>query len=106
MATAKKRLRKRKCDDESLIRLNSLGFSLATIGATLGCHTTTVSLRLKDLGIPAADTRRCFMEDIIMNLPPKQLEWLEDQLGSHTSIKDYVGSLLLNAYIKATRENP
>jgi hypothetical protein len=91
--------------DVDLIRLNSLGFSLATIGASLGCHPTTVTLRLKDLGIAPADTRRTFMEDILMKLPANQLEWIEDQLGPHHCIKAFVQTLLTNAYLEYKNGN-
>ena len=95
---------KKTIPDSELIRLNSLGFSLATIGSTLGCHPTTVTLRLKDLGVAAADTRRTFMEDVLINLPDTQLEWVENQLGPHYSIKDYVRTLITNAYLKDKNE--
>ena len=96
----RQRRTKKTIPDSDLVRLNSLGFSLATIGSSLGCHPTTVTLRLKDLGVSPADTRRTFMEDVLMKLPPAQLEWIEDQLGPHYSIKDYVRSLITNAYLK------
>ena len=97
---ARPRRTKKTIPDSDLVRLNSLGFSLATIGSSLGCHPTTVTLRLKDLGVAPADTRRTFMEDVLMKMPPAQLEWVETQLGPHYSIKDYVRSLITNAYLK------
>ena len=84
----------RKAHDADIIRLNSLGYSLGAIGKQLGCHPTTITLRLKSLGIPPADTRRTFMEDVIHKLPLAQQEWLANQLGPHFSIKDYVRNLL------------
>lgn len=97
---ARQRRTKKTIPDSDLIRLNSLGFSLATIGSSLGCHPTTVTLRLKDIGVTPADTRRTFMEDVLMKMPLAQLEWVETQLGPHYSIKDYVRSLITNAYLK------
>ena len=97
---ARARRTKKTIPDSDLVRLNSLGFSLATIGSSLGCHPTTGTLRLKDIGVTPADTRRTFMEDILLKLPPAQLEWIETQLGPHLSIKDYVRSLITNAYLK------
>jgi len=97
---ARPRRTKKTIPDSDLVRLNSLGFSLATIGSSLGCHPTTVTLRLKDIGVTPADTRRTFMEDVLMKMPPAQLEWVETQLGPHYSIKDYVRSLITNAYLK------
>jgi hypothetical protein len=96
----RQRRTKKTIPDSDLVRLNSLGFSLATIGSSLGCHPTTVTLRLKDIGVTPADTRRTFMEDVLMKMPPAQLEWVETQLGPHHSIKDYVRSLITNAYLK------
>lgn len=94
---------KRKVDDADLVRLNSLGYSLQTIAGKLDCHITTVTLRLRGLGIPPADTRRTFMEDIVTALPHQQVEWLEKQLGPHTSIKDYVKNLITLAYMNAPK---
>ena len=97
---ARTRRTKKTIPDSDLVRLNSLGFSLSTIGSSLGCHPTTVTLRLKDIGVVPADTRRTFMEDVLMKMPPAQLEWVETQLGPHYSIKDYVRSLITNAYLR------
>lgn len=84
----------RKASDADIIRLNSVGLSLTTIARALDCHPTTITLRLRSLGIPPADTRRTFMEDIFMDLTTAQQEWLADQLSSTMSIKDYVKGLI------------
>lgn len=91
----------RKGSDADLVRLNSVGLSLATIGTILGCHPSTVTLRLKTLGVSPADTRRTFMEDVLANLSPAQQDWVADQLGPHRHIKDMVKDLLVKAYINA-----
>ena len=97
----------RKASDQDIIKLNSLGLSLGTIGQILGCHPTTISLRLAALNIPPADTRRAFMEDVYAGLSPAQREWLADQLGPHHSIKDYVRNLLVQTYINnGTKKAP
>ena len=101
----RQRRTKKTIPDSDLVRLNSLGFSLATIGSSLGCHPTTVTLRLKDIGVVPADTRRTFMEDVLMKMPPAQLEWVETQLGPHYSIKDYVRSLITNAYLRQKNDS-
>lgn len=88
----------RKATDEDLIVLNSLGLSLATIAKQLGCHHTTVTQRLKALGIDPADTRRSFMEDIVKRMPIPQMEWLAGQLDGQVSIKDFVSTLLADEY--------
>ena len=84
----------RKASDSEIIRLNSLGLSLAYIGKKLDIHSTTVTLRLKALNIDPADTRRCFMEDVVLSLSEKQQDNLADKLGPHHSIKDYVRNLI------------
>lgn len=89
----------RKATDDQIIRLNSVGWSLSTIGEMLDCHPTTITQRLNSLGIPPADTRRAFMEDVIRAMTESQQEWLADQLGPHISIKDYVRNLIVKEYI-------
>jgi len=85
----------RKVEDAEIIRLNSLGYSLSRIADEYDCHISTITLRLKALGIPPADTRRTFMEDIYKVFTPNQLETLADKLGPHLSIKDHVRNLIL-----------
>lgn len=91
----------RKVSDQDLIRLNSLGYSLSTIAQRLGCHPTTVTLRLQALGIAPADTRHAFMEDVLDRLGDAQVAWLESILGPHHSVKDFVTSLILKEYLKS-----
>ena len=80
--------------------MNSVGISLATIASIIGCHPATISLRLKQLNIPPADTRRAFMEDIIVTLSVDQQEWLVNQLGPHISVKDFVRNLIVEEYVR------
>lgn len=94
----------RKAEDSDIIRLNSVGLSLSTIAKLLECHPTTITLRLKSLGVPPSDTRRTFMEDVFLSLSPAQQKWLAKQLGPHISIKDYVRNLLVKEYL-ADAEN-
>lgn len=84
----------RKATDADIIRLNSVGLSLATIARALDCHPTTVTVRLRQLKIPPADTRRSFMEDVFLSLHTDEQEWLADQLGAGVSIKDFVKQTL------------
>lgn len=93
------RYSRRKASDEDIIKLNSLGLSLTTIGKILGCHPTAVTNRLKTLGIEPADTRRSFMEEVLNHLNDSQKEWLADQLGPHHTIKDYIRSLLVKEFV-------
>ena len=88
----------RKATDHDIIRLNSVGLSLSTIARILGCHPTTVTLRLKSLQIEPADTRRTFMEDIFKSLSADHQEWLADRLGPTDSIKWYVRDLLVEEF--------
>ena len=91
----------RKATDADIVRLNSVGLSLATIAKLLGCHPTTVTLRLKSLGVEPSDTRRTFMEDVFVQLDTDQQEWLADLLETkNISIKTYVRRLLVEAHKK------
>lgn len=89
----------RKATDAEILELNSLGLSLSTIGEKLGCHPTTVTLRLKSLNVRPADTRRAFMEDIFNDMSPSQQKWLTSQVAPHTPIKDFVANLILQKFI-------
>lgn len=89
----------RKASDADVIRLNSVGLSLATVAKVIGCHPTTVTLRLKSLGVEPADTRRTFMEDVFLRLTTDQQEWLADELErQNISVKTFVFRLLQQAY--------
>lgn len=96
----------RKASDADILRLNSAGLSLSTIGLALDCHPTSVAVRLKSLNIPRADTRRAFMEDILATLPHDQQQWLVNQLGPNKSIKDLVRQLIVQHYIDNTTGIP
>mgnify|MGYP003478861633 FL=1 len=89
----------KKASDAEIVRLNSLGLSLATIAEKCNCHPTTVTLRLQKLNIPPADTRRTFMEDVCTSLSLNQQDWLVSKLGPHFTIKDYVKGLIVQAFI-------
>lgn len=84
----------RKATDAEIIKLNSLGLSLATVGKKLGCHPTTITLRLQSLSIEPADTRRAFMEDVVLSFSEAQQNTLAEKLGPHLSIKDYIRNLI------------
>jgi hypothetical protein len=97
--------RNRKGSDRDITRLNSLGFSLAAIGARLGCHPTSVTLRLKSLKIRPADTRRSFMEGVFTKLPVEYQDSIADMLDDRSScIQDYVRELIF-ADISHRRSN-
>lgn len=88
----------RKAHDDDIIRMNAVGLSLGTIAKTLGVHPTTVTLRLRSLGIEPADTRRTFMENVLAPLPTHIADWLSEQVGPKYEIRQYVRDLLLEAY--------
>lgn len=90
----------RKAIDADIIRLNSVGLSLGTIARALDCHPTTITLRLRSLKIPPADTRRTFMEDIFLSLTLDEQEWLADQVVN-TTVKDYVKQLIVEKHAEA-----
>lgn len=88
----------RKATDENIIRMNAVGLSLTTIAKELKCHPTTISARLQALGIAPADTRRSFMEEVILGLTAEQQQWLADQLGPTVSIKTVLRNLIMDSY--------
>jgi len=89
----------KKSSDEDIVNLNNVGLSLTGIAKRLDLHHTTVTYRLKTLGIQPADTRRAFMEDIYESLSGPQQGWLIDQLSPGYSVKDFVRSLLIRDYM-------
>lgn len=91
----------RKASDHDIIRLNSVGLSLRAIGKKLGCHPTTITLRLDALGIAPANTRRAFMEEIYNGLSSDQQDWLESQLGPKLSIQDFLSNLIVQRYVES-----
>lgn len=93
----------RKIIDGDVVRLNSVGLSLATIARVLGCHQTTVTIRLKSLGVEPADTRRSFMEDVFMNLNLDQQDWLADQMTRQMSVATFVKDLIIKAHSEAIK---
>lgn len=92
----------RKADDHQIIALNSVGLSLTGIARRLNVHHTTVTYRLKILGIKPADTRRAFMEEIFDRLSGPQQSWLIEQMSTGATIKDFVRALLIKEYVNRT----
>ena len=91
-------LRELHLRDLDIIRMNNVGLSQSTIATALGCHPTTVTQRLKLNNVTPADTRRGFMEDIIMGLGADCSEWLADQVSLNLTIKDFMVSLIKEKY--------
>lgn len=89
----------RKATDADVLRLNSVGLSLATVAKVIGCHPTTITIRLRSLGVEPADTRRTFMEDVFVKLDLAEQEWLADHLrDSNIHVKTLVRRLIKAAY--------
>lgn len=86
----------RKASDEDIIRLNSVGISLATIARMMDMHPASVTLRLKSLKITPTDTRRSFMEDVFNNLPANSQDLVAAHLAMNPgmSIRTYVSQLI------------
>lgn len=89
---------KKLVDEQLLIAMNSLGYSLYTIAAAMPCHPSTVTNRLQELGIPATDTRHSFMELVIDPTSDDVKEWVLNQLTQTKNIKDFVRELILDKY--------
>lgn len=87
-----------KLRDADIIRMNSVGLSQSTIASAVGCHPTTVTQRLKFNNVEPADTRRGFMEAIIIDLGCDCSEWLADQVNQNLTIKDFIVSLIKEKY--------
>lgn len=93
----------RKVADADIVRLNACGFSLQTVGKLTGIHPTSVTERLKLLGVPPADTRRSFMEDIFRVLDLQQQEWLANELNQNVPVKDYITQLIKDKHAASQR---
>lgn len=81
--------------DFNIIRLNNVGLSLFTISQIIGCHPSTITHRLKKLGIQAMDTRKAFMEDVIAELTEVEQQWLVEVLEKNElNIKEFIIELI------------
>lgn len=91
----------RKVTNEDLIKYNNMGLSLKAIGSILNVHPSTVKIRLDQMGIPTADTRRAFMEDVYSTLTPAARDWLADQVtDGGMTIKQIVSHLIMGACVQ------
>jgi len=84
--------------DFNIIRLNNVGLSLFTISQIIGCHPSTITHRLKKLGVQAMDTRKAFMEDVIAELTEEEQQWLVEILEERQlNIKELIVNLIQEA---------
>lgn len=94
--------REDRADGTEILKLNLVGLGLQAIGELVGCHEATVSVKLKEMGVSANDTRRNFMGEVYNVLPEETREWLADTLyTTRTPIKDFVVQLLREAHRNA-----
>jgi hypothetical protein len=88
-----------RADGTDILKLNLVGLGLQAIGEIVGCDQATVSVKLKEMGVPPNDTRRNFMAAVYNCLTEEEREWLADTLyTSKTSVKDFVIRLLKEQY--------
>lgn len=85
--------------DLDIIRLNNVGLSLLTISQIIGCHPSTITHRLRKLGITAMDTRKAFMENVIAELTEDEQQWLVEILDERQlNIKELIVKLIKHKY--------
>lgn len=94
----------RKATDHELLQQNALGRSLQGVGDIFSLHPTSVSARLRNLGVAPADTRRSFMDEVLAGLTPDQLSWLSQQVSPEKNIKSLVRELIRDRYITQNKD--
>ena len=88
----------RKASDEQIIRLNNLGLSLVSMGNQLGCHPSTITQRMRQLGISLTDGRKNIIDYIYENLTEDTKQRLETYLLKHeVYLRDFLIILLEEA---------
>lgn len=94
-----------RADGTEVKKLNWVGLGLGAIGQRLGCHESTVSQKLKQLGLKPSDTRRSFVEGVFNNLTPEQQDWLAEYLyANQIPVQVYVAELIQKAFEIAPKE--
>jgi hypothetical protein len=94
------RINRRKATDEEIVSLNSLGLSLRAIAKIVDLHYTTVAKRLTDLGVPLADTRRSFMDNVVDRLTIDERQWIIDRLGPANSIQNLFVAMVKERFVQ------
>ena len=87
--------------DENIRLLNSMGLSTTFIGKLLGLHQTSVSYRLKQLGVSSFNNKKThtpIMEHIVANLSYEEFVWFKNQVQSIGSARDVFLDLLHKEY--------
>lgn len=96
----KKRGRPFKISDAEILRANSFGLSLQEIGNMAGITRPAISQRLKAMGIPAFDTRRSFMNEVIRRLPEVAFKHIDKTLSPTFTAKDYIVKLIMDDVLR------
>lgn len=85
-------------DEVALLRMVKLGFSTSTIADLYECHISTVTNRLKKMGIAPMDGRRNFIEEVFFALSEEEKKWLINELEYFDDIKDLIANMFKAAY--------
>lgn len=87
--------------DENIRILNSMGLSTVFIGKLLGLHQTSVSYRIKQLGLSSFNNKKAYtpiMEHIVANLSYEEFVWFKNQVEQTGSARDFLLNLLHKEY--------
>ena len=95
----------RKASDEDITTLNNMGLSVTGIAKMFNMHPTSVSARLKRLGIPVVNSRYAFMDGILQTLTEAELAWLSTKVSRTTPIHGYIRDLIITQYKKDTQQS-
>lgn len=81
-----------------------MGMSLTAIAYKYDIAPSSAAQRLKQLGVPPADTRRAFMDFVISSLSPETHAWLRSQVGPDYTIRMVVVDAIHALHREKTHE--
>lgn len=93
-----------KLRDEGIRQLNAVGLSQSLIARKYRCTPTTVSLRLKHMGIESVDGRKAFMDEVFPKIPLSVREFIGSQVNSGKTIQQVVIEALETSYERHLKE--
>ena len=67
-----------------------MGMSLGAIAYKYDVATSSIAQRLRQLGIPPADTRRAFMDFVLSNLTPEIFAWVRSTVSPDYPIRQLI----------------
>lgn len=67
-----------------------MGMSLSAIAYKYDVATSSIAQRLRQLGIPPADTRRAFMDFVLSNLTPEIFAWVRSTVSPDYPIRQLI----------------